>query len=343
MSQKRVLLIAGAGTLGTYTSTELLKLGYKVDVICLEALASRNRNLRYLIHSATDEYLKSLFQENRYDAIVDFIHYQKPETYEQRCKLLLKNTDQLVFLSSYRIYADTKGEPITESSPMLLDVTSDPYMLENEIYAFPKTKNERILRASGKTNYTIIRPLISFSHYRLDLVTQGMYALLYRPQRGKKILLPEASRNLTAGVGWAGNVGKEIARLIGKTDALQEAFTLGSGENPTWQQVADYYAEFVGAEYAWIDTENYLQYATPNTYMNRCDYLNDRAFDRKVDVSHVLAVTGLKQEELVSCRDGIIHELDVLSNRPDLVKRLDTPFWQKLDAKMDACLKKLGI
>lgn len=32
---KRVLLIAGGGTLGTYTAEELLRLGHMVDVICL--------------------------------------------------------------------------------------------------------------------------------------------------------------------------------------------------------------------------------------------------------------------------------------------------------------------
>lgn len=33
---KHVLLIAGGGTLGTYTAEECLRLGYKVDIICLE-------------------------------------------------------------------------------------------------------------------------------------------------------------------------------------------------------------------------------------------------------------------------------------------------------------------
>ena len=32
---KTVLLIAGGGTLGTYTGLELLRLGCKVDIICL--------------------------------------------------------------------------------------------------------------------------------------------------------------------------------------------------------------------------------------------------------------------------------------------------------------------
>ena len=33
---RNVLLIGGGGTLGTYTAKELLRLGHKVDIICLE-------------------------------------------------------------------------------------------------------------------------------------------------------------------------------------------------------------------------------------------------------------------------------------------------------------------
>jgi len=44
---KKVLLIGGGGTLGTYTAKELLRLGHKVDIICLEDKASDNENLTF--------------------------------------------------------------------------------------------------------------------------------------------------------------------------------------------------------------------------------------------------------------------------------------------------------
>ena len=43
----KALLIAGGGTLGTYVSEELLRLGHKVDVICLEDKVSFNDDLRF--------------------------------------------------------------------------------------------------------------------------------------------------------------------------------------------------------------------------------------------------------------------------------------------------------
>ena len=45
---KTVLLIGGGGTVGTYIARELLRLGCRVDVICLEDYKSQNEKLRYL-------------------------------------------------------------------------------------------------------------------------------------------------------------------------------------------------------------------------------------------------------------------------------------------------------
>ena len=73
---KKVLLIAGGGTLGTHTADELIRLGHKVDVICLEDKESENDNLRFFKARATLEYLKELFEKEHYDGIVNFLHYK---------------------------------------------------------------------------------------------------------------------------------------------------------------------------------------------------------------------------------------------------------------------------
>ena len=57
----KALLIAGGGTLGTYVSEELLRLGHKVDVICLEDKVSFNDDLRFFKANATIEYIEKLF------------------------------------------------------------------------------------------------------------------------------------------------------------------------------------------------------------------------------------------------------------------------------------------
>ena len=66
----------------------------------------------------------------------------------------------------------------------------------------------------------------------------------------------------------------------------------------------------------------------------------DRNLDRRVDFSKVLRVTGLSPSRFMSCRDAIAHELTILSERPDLVARFDTPFRRKLDTLMDAYFRQ---
>ena len=141
---KNVLLIAGGGTLGTYTAKELLRLGANVDIICPEEKHSDNEHLKFYQSYATNDVLKELFKKKHYDGIVNFIHYPDADEYKCVHHLLCDNTDHLIFLSSYRVYADSK-QPITEESPRLLDTMDDEEFLANETYALSKAKAENFI------------------------------------------------------------------------------------------------------------------------------------------------------------------------------------------------------
>ena len=338
---RRILLI-GYGTLGAYAAEELLNQGWSIDVIALEEHFSFNRNVRFFKGRATDEMLKDLFCTNRYDAIIDYIHYNDVESFKRRAKLMLDNTDQYIFLSSYRVYAESKV-PITEDSAQLLDTVNDRYYLDHESYAIPKSRNENTLRTSGRKNWTIVRPLISFSHYRLDMVTQGGYILITRSRAGKEILMPEISRLNTAGLGWAGNIGRMFGRLAGNEQALGEAFTLGTGEKKTWEDVAGYYAETIGARFKWVSTEDYFKYATMNSFNDRCALLTDRAYDREINADKVKRVTGLKSTDFLNIHQGIIRELNILSERPELVEKMGSDTYKEISRRMDEYLSKQSI
>ena len=332
---KQVLLIAGAGTLGNYAATELLSMGYHVDCIARSPRKSFNKNYTYIQGSVDDALLKELFQKKRYDCIVDFCEYPDWKSYHQRGELLLQNTDQLIFLSSYRVYADCQ-HPITEDAPQIYKVVDDQAFLEAETYAIPKSHEEDFLRASGYKNWTIVRPVISFSHFRFDLVTQSSMVILPRILQNKKVLLPECCKNVVAGFCWAGNVGKMIAHLCCNEKALGEAFTLGTGETYTWGEVADMYTEVTGLEFAWTDIETYLSVATRRRYMDRCILLYDRVWDRTIDNSKVLEVTGLRKEDFVGVKDGLIQEFQLMMDRPDLYARTDTEIAREVNDRLDA-------
>ena len=130
----------------------------------------------------------------------------------------------------------------------------------------------------------------------------------------------------------------QFAHLIGKADALGEAFTLGTDEGLTWGDVAGYYEEFAGAEFAWIPAKDYLAIASLNEYMDAQMIWTDRNLDRTVDFSKVMRVTGLDPRRFKSCREAVAYELTYLSERPDLVQRFNVPFRHELDRKMDEYL-----
>ena len=302
---KKVLLIAGGGTLGTYTAKELLNKGCAVDVICLEDYTSNNPRLCYHKAKADLNYLTEFLKDKYYDGIVNFIHYYVPEMYKPVHKLLASKTDQLIFLSSYRVYAESK-QPLTEEAPFLADVVEDEEFLKSEDYAVPKAICEKFLREeSGTKNWTVVRPVISFSDKRFDLVTVSGHEIIDAARSGKTVILPEAAKNLTAGLDWAGNSGKLIANLLFKKECLGEAYTVSSGQNLTWGEVADIYTRLTGVNFRWADTEEYV-----STGHGGNGLFYDRLYDRAVDNTKILKATGFKKEDFTSIEDGIKIELN---------------------------------
>lgn len=302
---KKVLLIAGGGTLGTYTAKELLNKGCAVDVICLEDYTSNNPKLCYHKAKADLNYLTEFLKDKYYDGIVNFIHYYVPEMYKPVHKLLTSKTDQLIFLSSYRVYAESK-QPLTEEAPFLADVVEDEEFLKSEDYAVPKAICEKFLREeSGTENWTVVRPVISFSDKRFDLVTVSGHEIIDAARSGKTVILPEAAKNLTAGLDWAGNSGKLIANLLFKKECFGEAYTVSSGQNLTWGEVADIYTRLTGVNFRWADTEEYV-----STGHGGNGLFYDRLYDRAVDNTKILKATGFKNEDFTSIEDGIKIELN---------------------------------
>lgn len=305
---KTVLLIGGGGTLGTYTAKELLRLGASVEILCPEEKISDHERLCFHRGLGTKEVLQTLFEKKHYDGIVNFIHYPKAEVYYEIHPFLMENTDHLIFLSSYRVYANEQ-HPITESAPRLYDVMDDEDLLNNETYAISKSKCEDYLRSEhAGENWTIVRPVISFSERRLDLLLYSGREVLDYAARGQAMPMPSMVRNFTAGVDWAGNSGKLIANLLFKPDAIGETFTVYSGHGLTWGEVAELYTELTGVQIDWCEEEDFLAHI----YKYKSDrfyWKYDRRYNRDVDCSKILRVTGLSANDFKSVKDGIQTEL----------------------------------
>ncbi|MBQ4087114.1 MAG: NAD-dependent epimerase/dehydratase family protein [Clostridia bacterium] len=306
LKNKRVLLIAGDGTLGMYTAENLISAGVSVDIICLDMHTSQNENLRFFQMDATLPNLTAFLKDNHYNGIVNFLHYPDAAEYPAYHKLLCEHAEHLIVLSSYRVYAD-EMHPVTEKAPQLLDVSEDTAFVEQETYAISKARMEKLIREDKiHTNWTIVRPVISFSDKRFDLFMYSGQEITDALEKGTPLYLPNGARKLTAGWDWAGNSGKLIANLLFRETAKGEAFTISSAQNLTWEQVAELYQKVIGIDILWVEEDVYFSHA-PNAEDAHWQwrYVYDRMFDRDIDNSKILAVTGLRKEDFRSVEEGL--------------------------------------
>ena len=309
MTGKKVLVLGGTGAMGVYLVPQLAAMGYDVTVVSLDDVVSDNPRIHYVKANAKDvNYQRELLKEH-YDGIIDFLIYSTVE-FQERHEVLLRNTDHYFLLSSYRIY-DGHSVPITEECPRLVDASQDTEYLATDDYSLSKARAEDIVVKSGHKNWTIVRPAITYSKRRFQLVTLEAPIVVGRTMRGLPVIVPEAALKVQATMSWAGDVANLFAHLLFNPAALCERFTLATAEHRPWGEVAEYYKEIIGLKYIPVSTEDYLQILGGSKgAFYQLAY--DRLFERVVDNSKVLRVTGLKQENFTSLRDGLEKELRAL-------------------------------
>lgn len=307
--QKKVLVLGATGAMGQYLVPLLAEAGYQVDAVSLDDNKSEYPNVDCIKANAKERDVLRRFLENGYDGIVDFLIYPTSEL-AGVLPLLLDCTEHYIYLSSYRIY-DNKEHPIKETSPRLIDTADDLILRNSDDYSIYKARGENILRALPRRNWTVIRPAITYSLMRYQLVTLEAGNTVGRAFAGKAVVLPEQAKNVQATMSWAGDVARMIAGLLFNEKAVGETFTVATSEHRTWGEIADYYTDICNLKAVWADKEDYLRIFSPDPYFlnARWQLEYDRLFDRIIDNSKVLAATGMKQAELTPLYDGLKKEI----------------------------------
>lgn len=323
--RNKVLVLGGTGAMGVYLVPELAAMGYEVKVVSFDDVVSDNPLITYVKADAKDvAYMEELLKE-KFDAVVDFMMYSTAD-FRAKHELLLKHTGQYIFLSSYRVY---DGQfPITENSPRLLDVSKDKDFLATDDYSLYKARGEDIIKQSAYGNWTIVRPAITYSKRRFQLVTLEAPAGVARAMKGLPVVIPREALGVQGTMSWAGDVAVMLARLLFNLAAFRECFTLATAEHRTWGEIAEYYREIIGLNYVAADTEDYLNIINGEPWA-RYQLAYDRLFHRIVDNSKILRATGLKQEDLMPLRRGLEKELSALPK--DAVWPDASAVWGRMD------------
>jgi len=298
----KVLLLGGTGAIGVYLIPELISSGHDVYVTSRSARKSDQNKLTYIQGNAREEIFIKKILTDKYDAIVDFMVYTTNE-FHSRHELLLKNSEHYLFISSCRVFAES-DVPITENTPRLLDVSKDSDYLATDEYALAKARQENILRESSYKNWTIIRPAITYSKTRFQLCTLEADTIICRTQNNCPVILPQEALQKQTPMTWGGDVAKMIAQLVLNQDALKEDFNAVSHEYRTWEEIALYYKNLIGLTVVTTDLNSYIK-----TVGGKYQILYSRMYNRVMDNSKILKVTGIPKESLTSIYDGLAREL----------------------------------
>lgn len=255
---------------------------------CELVVTSRSRadivgKVRYLRGSALDtRFLNPILTREKWSAVIDFMVYSSA-AFKLRVQPLLDSTAQYIFLSSSRVYAQS-SMPLKEDSPRLLDVCNDQTYLATDEYALTKARQEDLLFASGRSNWTIIRPYITFSEERLQLGVLEKEDWLFRGLNGRTIVFSKDINDRLTTMTYGEDVAKAVAAIIGEAEASGEAFHITNPDSIRWSDVMESYLSTiqeqrkVTTKVLLLDLSQFIK-AHPSNYQITYDRLYDRTFD----------------------------------------------------------------
>jgi nucleoside-diphosphate-sugar epimerase len=281
----KVLALGGTGSIGAHLVDDLVSRGHHVTV------TSRSKQTplggaKYVLGDAQEiSFVDEVLKSGQWDVILDFMVYSTAR-FQERVSTLLGSTDQYVFFSTARVYADSPDR-ITEESPRLLDCCTDQRYLSSDEYALTKARQEDLLRASGHRNWTILRPYITYADERLQLGTLEKEAWLFRALQGKSIIfckdLADKVTTMTHGL----DVARATGQLIGESKALGEAFTVASERTITWKRVLEVYLDVLKRKQDLVPDVLQLDAASFSLVTNRDQLYFDRLFNRTFDCQKI--------------------------------------------------------
>ena len=300
----------------------------KIIVTSRDKHKSERKSIHFIQGDSMNiSFLRSVLSLKYYDAIVDFMVYSDT-VFEERVDLLLQSTAQYIFLSSARIYAGQEY-PLTENSPRLLDCCSDNNYLQTHEYALEKARCEDILKNSGKKNYTIVRPYITYGDYRLQLGVLEKENWLYRALHGRSIVFSDDIASKRTTMTFSKDVAIGIASLIGREEAFGEAYHITYGNSYSWNDILSSYLRTLkkhGIVPGVVVLKKSLSLKYPS---NKYQVIYCRNFNRYFDNNKIGQFMDLNQ--FIDTMDG----LDAC-----LEKFLMNPIFSRIDWIMEAFLDK---
>ena len=233
----KALFIGGTGLISSACADRAIALGWEL------ALLNRGVSEKYPIPAGAEliqgdmhgdpRALQSLLRDRAFEVVVDWIAYC-PEDIERDIGLFRGRAHQFIFISSASAYRKPPAHYlITEETP-----------LENPYWEYSRNKiacEERLMREFRESQFpvTIVRPSLTYGPSQIPLIIgswQHPYTIIDRMKRGEPVIVPGDGTSLWV-LTWNADFAVGFCGLLGKEDAIGQAFHITSDEVLTWDQI----------------------------------------------------------------------------------------------------------
>lgn len=243
-----LLFIGGTGLISSACSELAVQSGFNLTLL------NRSRSSKYQAPEAArvlsgdvrgdPATVADLLRGQHFDVVVDWIAYTRADI-ERDIAWFAGQVGQFVFISSASAYQKPPAHYlITEQTP-----------LENPFWEYSRNKiacEQRLMEAYRSQGFpvTIIRPSLTYGPSQIPLCGgswQHPYTVIDRMRRGQKIIVPGDGTSLWT-LTWNGDFASGMLGLLGRADALGEAFHITSDEVLSWNQIYLEAARAAGVE-----------------------------------------------------------------------------------------------
>jgi nucleoside-diphosphate-sugar epimerase len=301
----KLLLVGGTGVLSTAITQAAIIKGIEVYMVNrgnrIELIPQEVHLLKADINNKLKvvELLGTLY----FDAVIDFICYTDNQL-EYSFNLFKDRTNQYIFISSCAVYNSEVCKVCDEEALKVLPIWQ---------YSIDKNKSEELLiylAKNSKTNYTIIRPGVTYGDTRIPYGISPPYGyhwtFVERILHGKPIITWNNGENF-CNITHVDDFAIGVVGLLGNTQAYNEAFNVVADETPTWKDVLDTLSDLLNKEIITFDIPG--EYYAKEIPARRGEILGGRSVSGSCSNKKIKSVVKDFKTN-ISLRDGIKRTLD---------------------------------
>lgn len=238
----KILVIGGSKFIGRHVVRELLAAGNEVTLFNRGNHPQEDEDLS-VRHLCGDRFLPGSIQSaiatEHFDAVVDMVAYDAPET-SLAIQQLQGRCDRYLMISTASVYAEPTASPIHETDTL---ITSDDPRLA---YGRKKVLAEQaVFRAHRKTGFpvTVLRLPAVFGEY--DHQAREWYFIKRLLDHRNQMILPEGGCGVYHRE-YAGNIGVQVDFLLRTPASNGHIYNSGHLRTPNYRQLVSIAANLSG-------------------------------------------------------------------------------------------------